>query len=113
MTMSGWLALGAVIAALGAPRIGPVVSILATASAALVVIVAPRSGGGDRARASALVLIGCVVIAARLVVAPSAAPIATETPAGKGPWTAVVESIGAVREGFSCFDVPYVAYPAR
>ena len=97
--MSGWLALGAVIAALGAPRVGPLVIILATASAALVVIVAPRSGGGDRARASALVLIGCVVIAARLVVAPSAAPIATETPAGKGPWTAVVESIGAVREG--------------
>jgi competence protein ComEC len=98
--MSGWLAMGAVIAAFAAPRIGPLVIILATASAALIVIaVAPRSGGGGRVRSCCLVLIGCCVIAARLVAAPPAAPTATEIPAGKGPWTAVVESIGAVRDG--------------
>ena len=98
--MSGWLALGAVIAALGAPRVGPLAIILATASAALIVIaVAPRSGGGGRVRSCCLVLIGCCVIAARLVAGPPAAPTATEIPPGKGPWTAVVESIGAVRDG--------------
>jgi competence protein ComEC len=98
--MSGWLAVGAVIAALGAPRVGPLVVILATASAALIVAaVAPRSRGAGRVRSACLLLIGCGLIAARLVVAPPAAPIASETPVGKGPWTAVVESIGAVRDG--------------
>jgi competence protein ComEC len=97
--MSGWLAVGAVIAALGAPLVGPLVVMLATSSAAMIMAVAPRSGGGGRVRAACLLLIGCGVIAVRLVVAPPAAPIASETPAGKGPWTAVVESIGAVRDG--------------
>ena len=98
--MSGWLAVGAVIAALGAQRVGPLVVILATASAALIVVaVAPRSRGDGRVRSACLLLIGCGLIAARLVIASPAAPIAGETPAGKGPWTAVVESIGAVRDG--------------
>ena len=98
--MSGWLAVGAVIAALGAPRVGPLAIILATASAALIVVaVAPRSRGDGRVRSACLLLIGCGLIAARLVIASPAAPIAGETPAGKGPWTAVVESIGAVRDG--------------
>ncbi|HLQ49778.1 MAG TPA: ComEC/Rec2 family competence protein [Candidatus Dormibacteraeota bacterium] len=98
--MSGWLAVGAVIAALGAPIVGPLVVILATASAALIVVsVAPRSSGRGRVRATRLLLLGCSALAARLVVLPLAAPIATETPTGNGPWTAVVESIGPVRDG--------------
>jgi competence protein ComEC len=98
--MSGWLAVGAVIAALGSPLVGPLVVILATASAALIVVsVAPRSGGHGRVRATRLLLLGCAALAARLVVLPLAAPIATETPTGNGPWTALVESIGAVRDG--------------
>ena len=98
--MSGWLAVGTVIAAVGAPVVGPLVVILGTASAALIVVaVAPRSGGHGRVRATRLLLLGCAALAARLVVLPLASPIATETPTGNGPWTAVVESIGAVRDG--------------
>jgi competence protein ComEC len=98
--MSGWLAVGAVIAALGAPLVGPLVVIVATASAGLIVVaVAPRSGGHGRVRATRLLFVGTVALAARLVVLPLAAPIATETPTGNGPWTALVESIGAVRDG--------------
>jgi hypothetical protein len=84
--MSGWLAVGAVIAALGAPLVGPLVVIVATASAALIVVaVAPRSGGHGRVRATRLLLVGTVALAARLVILPLAAPIATETPTGNGP----------------------------
>jgi competence protein ComEC len=100
VTLSGWLAVGTVIAALGAPLVGPFVVTLATASAALFVIaVAPRSGGAGIVRSACLLFIGCGVLAARLVVVPPAAPVATVTPTGKGPWSAVVESIGAVRDG--------------
>jgi competence protein ComEC len=98
--MSGWLAVGAVIAALGAPLAGPLVVILVAASAALIVFaVAPRSGGPRSGRSARVLLVGCAALSARLVVLPLSAPIATETPTGNGPWTAVVESIGAVRDG--------------
>ena len=100
MTKSGWLAVGVVIAALGAPVVSPIVVVLATASAALLVVaLAPRSVGHGNVRATRLLFVGSAALAARLVVLPLAAPIATETPTGNGPWTAIVESISTVRDG--------------
>jgi competence protein ComEC len=98
--MSGWLAVGAVIVAVGAPLVGPLVSVLAVASAAILVLaLAPRSSERRWARSARLLIVGCGVLAVRLVAGPPATPIGTEPPTGKGPWTAVVESIGAVRDG--------------
>jgi competence protein ComEC len=101
VTMSGWLAVGAVVAALVAPMVGAPVIVLATASAlTTLVAVATRSAErGGRRRAAEVVLIGCGMLAVRLVVMPLPVPVATEIPVGDGPWTAAVESVGAVRDG--------------
>jgi competence protein ComEC len=98
--MSGWLAVGAVIAALIAPLRGPVVILLAATSAMLAIFaLATGHASNPWARPTRVVAVGACVLAARLVVLPMAAPIATEIPAGNGPWSAVVESIGSVRDG--------------
>jgi competence protein ComEC len=100
MTTSGWLAVGAVLAALTAPIVGPLVAILAAASAMLTLVAfTPIAGATGRVRSARLLVLGGGLLAARLVVVPLASPIATEIPVGDGPWTAVVESIGAVRDG--------------
>ena len=99
--MSGWLAVGAVAAALAAPMIGAPVIVLATASGLIILVaIATRSvERGARRRAAEVALIGCGVLAVRLVVMPLPVPVATEIPVGGGPWNAVVESVGAVRDG--------------
>jgi competence protein ComEC len=100
MTISGWLAAGAVVAALGAPIAGPLVAVLAAAGASFTLVaLAIGPGSTGRARSAHVLLLGCAALSARMLVLPIAVPVATEIPIGNGPWVAVVESIGAVRDG--------------
>ena len=84
MTMSGWLAVGAVVAALVAPMVGAPVIVLATASALIMLVaIATRSAEhGARRRAAKVVLVGCGMLAVRLVVMPLPVLVATEIPVG-------------------------------
>ena len=45
------------------------------------------------------VAIGTALLVVRLAVAPAPAPVAAAIPEGRGPWVAVVESVGAPRDG--------------
>jgi competence protein ComEC len=98
--MSGWLAVGAVVAALTAPLVEPLVMVLGAASAMLAILALAGRPRPDRwTRPARLTVLGFAILAARLVVMPPAAPPDTEIPTGRGPWVAVVESIGSVRDG--------------
>ena len=100
MTASGWLALGAVGAALVAPVTGAWGLILAVGSAFLAVLaLRTRPARARWTRATRMLLLGSGALAVRLAVVPLAAPTAADVPSGDGPWAAVVESVGAVRDG--------------
>ncbi len=99
MSSAGWLAIGAVAAALAAPGIGAVVVGLLAAAVAI----------GSRwrirgRRASLATAAGAAAIAIRVllavgpVVGPAGAPAAT-LPEGRGPWHGIVESRGSNRAG--------------
>jgi competence protein ComEC len=107
MTASGWLAIGAVIGALVVPNIGsPAVALLAAAVAFLAAGSAGRTGAvsarrQDRLRLVLAVALGSLAIAIRLLtftVGVAAEPVAG-LPEGRGPWTALVETRGADRDG--------------
>jgi competence protein ComEC len=96
MPASGWLAIGSVVAALVAPGAG--VALVALVAAALA-----AAGWGVAHPASRRSLlataIGAAALVVRLVLIPSPAPAAAAIPDGSGPWTAVVETVGAPRDG--------------
>ena len=100
MPASGWLALGSVLAALAAPSVGTLVLVLLAASLA----VAGQSVGSVPAhrrhvRGVAIGAIGGLALAIRLVFIPAPPPVAAQLPVGSGPWEAMVETVGAVRDG--------------
>ena len=96
MPASGWLAIGSVVAALLAPNAGvAVVALVAAGLAAAAWGVAHQSSR----RSLLAVAIGVALLVVRLAVAPAQAPVAAAIPEGHGPWVAVVESVGAPRDG--------------
>ena len=104
MTASGWLAVGAVIAAFVTPTTGAPVVALAAVVAAVAAVAAGRGivherSGRDRLRLLAAVAIGALAIGIRLLPSPDAEPSDEALPEGRGPWTAIVEARGADREG--------------
>ena len=106
MTASGWLAVGAVIAALLAPTTGALVVALAAAGVAIGLSVATRGptrarfGGMSRLRHGLPIALGALALAIRLVLGglEGPAPLAP-LPDGRGPWTATVETRGSNRDG--------------
>jgi competence protein ComEC len=108
VSASGWLAIGAVLAALVAPGVGSPVVALAAAGTALAAAAARRIDGAaaaDRRRATLrlamAVAIGALAIGLRLLVNPvdGAAAPGAGVPDGRGPWKAVVEARGSDRDG--------------
>jgi competence protein ComEC len=99
---SGWLAVGAVIAALAGPalleRLGTGSVLIAAAMAVLGVALGStlrRPGGMPR---FAPLAIGAAAVAVRLVLAGTPAQPGT-IPDGDGPWAAVVAGVGSPRDG--------------
>ena len=108
MTRSGWLAVGAVIAALVGRSVDAWVMFLTAAAVTLGLIAAQQHGPALRATPSVagrlrwglLTGAGAVVLAVRLVVGgASSAPADEALPDGRGPWTAAVEAMSSNREG--------------
>ena len=94
MPASGWLAIGSIVAALLAPNAGAAVAALVAAGLAAAAwgVAHPTSR-----RSLLAVAIGAALLVVRLAFAP--APVAAAIPEGRGPWAAVVESVGAPRDG--------------
>ena len=113
MPRSGWLALGAVIAALAAtqPWLGrawlmqPATWLLMAASwLAVVTRWRARRRRGDarwsRVAPFLVAIAGVLLIGVRLTIAPLATDVGPAAlPTGSGPWTATVEAIGNPRDG--------------
>ncbi len=97
MPRSGWMALGASMAALVASHDDRRLLVLALLALGGLLLVSGRMAAGQRRLVVALVL-GSGVILARSLLAP-AAPAPTGIPIGSGPWTMVVETVGSPREG--------------
>jgi competence protein ComEC len=98
MPASGWLALGFVLAALAEPSIGGLVVALLAASLAIAGRTA-SAADHKRSRGVAIASLGAAVLAIRLVVLPAPQATFAELPAGGGPWSATVETVGPVRDG--------------
>ncbi len=100
MPRGGWVAVGAIVGALVANETqGSLRSTLFLAVAAVVAAIGIASLAGRSrasARAVAATLIGLALVAARLwSIGSPEAP--RSLPGGSGPWTALVESVGAPR----------------
>nr|MBA3236642.1 ComEC/Rec2 family competence protein [Chloroflexota bacterium] len=93
------LALGAIAAALAAGQVSTshLGAIVALGLAAILVLgeVDPRS----RTRSFLPFALGAAAIALRLALIPAGPPALEAPPAGDGPWTLVVETVGSPREG--------------
>ena len=96
MPASVWLAIGSVVAGLSAQALGPVVVALLAASVALA---AMSLRGSGTPRRLGLVGLGALVLALRVAGMGSPPAAVTPLPEGTGPWEAVVETVGSVREG--------------
>ena len=104
MPASGWLAIGAVVAALVGSLASPIVVALLGTSVLVAAGGIARSDGLPRgyrvrARSTAAVGIGVAALALRLVVMPAPPPAAAALPTESGPWHATVAAVGAVRDG--------------
>jgi competence protein ComEC len=104
MTASGWLAIGSILASLAAPQVGSIVVAVAAAGFALAAIAVrgdKRMSRRGIARRSAPIAAGALLIGLRLLTMPADGPNggSTRLPEGRGPWSAIVESISPVRDG--------------
>ena len=103
MPRSGWLAVGAVGAALCGEMLGLriLAGSLAMAAAMTLMLVGAMPGGlrSRHAPPTAAILFAAAAIAVRLAVLPPQATDAVALPDGDGPWKAVVVATGAPREG--------------
>ncbi len=98
---SGWLAVGAVVAALAGPALGDRLgasAILLAAGFVLVVGLGSAVGRRGGTLRLAALTIGAAAIAIRLAITGVPAPPGA-IPDGDGPWTADVASIGSPRDG--------------
>ena len=106
MSRSGWLAIGAVVAALGGGAIGApaggaafLVAIIAVGAAALARRLDPSEPASRRARVVLAFVVGGGAVLIRLSVAPSGPPSTNALPDGRGPWRATVETRSPDRDG--------------
>ena len=103
MPRSGWLAIGAIGAALCGEMLGLRILAggLAMAAAMMLMLVGAMPGGlrSRHAPPTAAILCAAAAIAVRLAVLPPPATDAVALPDGDGPWKAVVVATGAPREG--------------
>src|SRR6267154_5306237 len=104
MTASGWLAIGSIVASLAGPHIGSVAVAVAAAGLAIAAIAVrgfERPSLVDIPRRGIPVALGALLIGLRLVTLPAADTHGDSDPLpeGRGPWTAIVESIAPVRDG--------------
>jgi competence protein ComEC len=104
MTQSGWLAIGAVVAALVAPGVGAGVVALAAAGAAIGLASATNREaapvrGAIWLRRGLPVALGGMALAVRLVLGGGEAPLPAALPDGRGPWSATVETRSSNRDG--------------
>ena len=97
MPRAGWLAIGAVVAALVAGLDDPRAPAAVVALVGIALVAALATGAGWRVRMLAIA-VGAAAISIRIVLLPSADPPAG-SPDGSGPWRMVVESVGSPREG--------------
>jgi competence protein ComEC len=96
---SGWIAIGATVGALALPGAGRPAAALLLALAGLLLVALPRLTRRRRVAALAAML-GAATVALRLAIGGPPAGLAGEVgPDGTGPWTMVVETVGAPREG--------------
>ena len=107
MPRSGWLAVGAVVAALAGPLVHPTIAAL-FAGAVAIVLLAARVGRPAPVAAG----LGAVAITIRLAVGGPPPPPA-ELPEGAGPWSARVEAVGAPRRGEQVATVRLTEPPVR
>ncbi len=106
MSGSGWLAIGAVVAALVAPSAGALVVALAAGGVALGLVATTRRNGQARAehgrslRHAIPVALGALALGIRLVLGGIGGPAPQPPiPDGRGPWSATVETRGSNRDG--------------
>ena len=103
MPRSGWLALGAVGAALAGELLGVrVVAASAAMAMALLLMFGSTVAPATRRRyvpGALAVVCAVAAIAARLAIVPAPSPAAAALPEGDGPWHAVVVATGSPREG--------------
>ena len=103
MPRSGWLALGAVVAALAGQLLGVrVVAASIAMAAAMLIMLGSTASPATRRRimpATLPVLCAATAIAARMALLPSDPSTAPKLPDGDGPWRAVVVATGSPREG--------------
>ena len=97
MPRSGWIAVGAAAAALVLADAPVGLRLAAIALTAAITILATVMTG-TRRWAAIGVAAGAALVAIRLLAVP-APPVADAPPDGRGPWTMVVETVGAPREG--------------
>ncbi len=99
MPRSGWLAIGAIAAAWAIPIVGTSVGLAGLALGTAVLLVAWWWSARLATRSGLVVLIGSGMLLVRVTVAQPAASPTDAVPDGRGPWTFVVESVGAPRDG--------------
>ncbi|MBI2781135.1 MAG: ComEC/Rec2 family competence protein [Chloroflexi bacterium] len=98
MPRPAWLAVGAAAGALALAEVSPLAMAL-IGSAILVLAASARAGGRAGApRGFVPLAIGIVAIGLRAG-AGGPPPPSVPVPSGEGPWTGIVESVGAVRDG--------------
>ena len=103
MPRSGWLAVGAVAAALGGEVLGlRVVAAAVAMAAAMLLMLGSTAAPATRRRivpATIAMLCAAAAIAARMALLPADASTAPSLPEGDGPWHAVVVATGSPRDG--------------
>lgn len=100
MGRSARLALGAIVAALAAERIGVnLIGACVAIAMAVLLVMAELARNGHRGRSAWPIVIGGGLIAARLALSPAAPTQLATPPEGTGPWTLVVLATGASRDG--------------
>jgi competence protein ComEC len=99
MPRGAWLAIGAAAGAL-ALAVAPPVAIALAGLTAMLAAVAARAGAWTIVPRGLLpAAVGVVAIGLRAVVGADVVPVPGPIPSGDGPWTAVVETVGAPRDG--------------
>jgi competence protein ComEC len=104
MTASGWLAIGSIVASLAGPHLGSVAVAVAAGGLALAAVAVrgiERLSLRDAGRRGVPIAVGALLIGLRLMTLPTADgdAVSHPLPEGRGPWTAIVESMSPVRDG--------------
>ena len=99
MGRSARLAIGSIVAAIAAERIGTNHLAAAVAVAVAALLLLGETGSTRNIRSTWPLVVGAGLIAMRLAVAPGAPSALSVPPPGDGPWSLVVVSTGSPRDG--------------